>query len=1252
VADAGATGHYFRASSSPFLSNLQVGPPVTVTTPNGGTIVSTRSATLDIGGLSGETVHLFDDSDLIGMSLLSIGALCDRGCDAKYTRHRVSIRDPEGRLVAVGHRDRRTGLYLVDISRASRMPTAAGAIWSETKAQTLDFWVAALGSPPTSSILKAIALGLRLPGLTASALRKYNPRSMATAKGHLQLVRQGLRSTSASDTDDLSPEEVGPLPPKSGGRKRDQDIYTRIFSPTGRIHADGAGRFPVTSKSGNNHVIVFYSEDGNYIHCEATKTRKAGEITTAYRKAVNFFVAKGVAPTFFRMDNETSGALEDFIREEAKCTIQYVAPNNHRQNRAERCIQTFKNHFVSMLATTDPSFPMSLWDTLLTQAELTINLLRESAINPRMSAWEQLHGPYDFGSTPIAPVGMPVLVFEAPAVRGSWAPHGKAGFYIGPAMSHYRCFNTYVLETGRERVTDTLSWHPTALKLPGSSPLEELTSAVKEVSAAYKRILSTPPAMLGEKDVLSTLKEPVMEALRELAEVYGTRPPLGGGPGGERLAQVGDSHTTRDTDAEPSSDTGPSPDTDGPPPGFAPLSDLPPVDEVSPPATDAHSGGGAPDTSSLDGVASPPPASTCARPATGRRQRVPRRRPGSKSSVPGLAPGGGPVPQVSAGVRPATRRRQRVPQEREKAGSDPYARSYHPRIPGTRRVAATLFSDHEHARLACTSVDLDTEGRPLTWSAAMGGPDRESWIKAEVEEWLRLIETSGTLRFVSHSTKPKCRLASYYNPQVKLKKRPDGSVEFRVRGTYGGDRSDWRGPRSALTASITTVKVLLNAVVSEENARWMTADITDFYLGTPLPRNEYMRVHTKYIPREIMDRYGLSDLVKDDHVMVEIYKGIYGLPQAGILAQERLVKHLSEHGYHAAKDTPCLFLHDTRPVAFSLVVDDFGIKYEGRENAEHLLQTLRLLYKIRHDEEGQKYLGITIRFDRSARLVTMQMPGYVGQALKRFGHDPRRTSEIPCKYVPPRYGKYTQFAEVDSSPRLGADGVKRIQEIVGVFSYYARVMDSTMLCAVTKLASSQSMPTGSTMAAAELLLDYAEGHQDAVVTFRASSMVYHVHSDASYLSESGARSRAGGRHYLGDAASARDSCVVNGSVLDVSTIIDVVCSSAFEAEYGALFINGKEAAAIRATLADLGYPQGRTQMITDNTTAQAIAAGSAKQKRSKAVDMRFHWIRDRVRQKQFDVVWEPGERNLADFFTKAHPVSHFRRVSARYVTYP
>ena len=92
-------------------------------------------------------------------------------------------------------------------------------------------------------------------------------------------------------------------------------------------------------------------------------------------------------------------------------------------------------------------------------------------------------------------------------------------------MDHYRCFNTYVTETGKERITDTLSWHPAALKLPGSSPLEELTTAVREVGGACKKILSTAPGLLGESDLMSTLKEPVMDVLRDLTVMFGSNAP-------------------------------------------------------------------------------------------------------------------------------------------------------------------------------------------------------------------------------------------------------------------------------------------------------------------------------------------------------------------------------------------------------------------------------------------------------------------------------------------------------------------------------------------------------------------------------------------------------------------------------------------------------------------------------------------------------------------------------------------------------
>lgn len=525
---------------------------------------------------------------------------------------------------------------------------------------------------------------------------------------------------------------------------------------------------------------------------------------------------------------------------------------------------------------------------------------------------------------------------------------------------------------------------------------------------------------------------------------------------------------------------------------------------------------------------------------------------------------------------------------------NPYARTYKQRPVRDRQIRDALDKSDPcpdiNIHCAYTAVDLDGEDKPLKWKAAIRGPDKEKWEKANVEEWERLLDTSKTLKFIHHDEKPGDRLASYYNPQVKKKIDPAGVEKFRVRGTYGGDRTDWDGPRSALTASMTTVKLNLNATISE-GAKWMTADIVDYYLGTPLLKKEYMRVNIKYIPEKVLVKY--EGLIKDGYVMSEISKGIYGLPQAGLLAQERLVRHLAKNGYHQAKNTPCLFSHEEKKIVFTLVVDDFGIKYQDKADAEHLLAVLR-------------QLGLWIDIDRDKKTLTLSMPGYVNKAMKRFGHDSSRGSEVPIKYTPPNYGKHTQMAQEDGSPKLSPGEAKRIQEIVGVFQYYARVIDSTMLCATTKLASAQANPTKDTQAAADMLLDYAEKHQDAKVVFKASSMQYRIHSDASYQSESGSRSRAGGIHYLGEDSSMTDTTPPNGAILCVSTIIDVVCSSAFEAEYAGLFINGTTSQSIRATLEDLGYPQEATEIVTDNLTTYGIINGTAKQKRSKAVDMRFN----------------------------------------------
>jgi hypothetical protein len=158
-------------------------------------------------------------------------------------------------------------------------------------------------------------------------------------------------------------------------------------------------------------------------------------------------------------------------------------------------------------------------------------------------------------------------------------------------------------------------------------------------------------------------------------------------------------------------------------------------------------------------------------------------------------------------------------------------------------------------------------------------------------------------------------------------------------------------------------------------------------------------------------------------------------------------------------------------------------------------------------------------------------------------------------------------------------------------------------------------------------------------------MLLAVESDASHLSESRARSRAEGLHYLVPRTPVIElkhltETNVNAAIEVISVIIPSVVASAFEAEYAALFLNGQTAVGLRQTLADLGYPQSATVIRSDNSCAVGICNRTIKQKRSKSIDMKYHWIRDKVDQGQFKVIWSPGKTNLADYFTKIHPNAH------------
>jgi hypothetical protein len=119
--------------------------------------------------------------------------------------------------------------------------------------------------------------------------------------------------------------------------------------------------------------------------------------------------------------------------------------------------------------------------------------------------------------------------------------------------------------------------------------------------------------------------------------------------------------------------------------------------------------------------------------------------------------------------------------------------------------------------------------------------------------------------------------------------------------------------------------------------------------------------------------------------------------------------------------------------------------------------------------------------------------------------------------------------------------------------------------------------------------------------------------------------------------------IINGAISVIAKIIKSVMSSAAEAEVGALFMNAKALIPLRISCEELGHIQSPTPMRTDNNTAEGIMNGIIKQNRSKAIDMRFYWLKDRVSQGQFKIYWEPGHTNLADYYTKHHPPCHHKR---------
>ena len=185
---------------------------------------------------------------------------------------------------------------------------------------------------------------------------------------------------------------------------------------------------------------------------------------------------------------------------------------------------------------------------------------------------------------------------------------------------------------------------------------------------------------------------------------------------------------------------------------------------------------------------------------------------------------------------------------------------------------------------------------------------------------------------------------------------------------------------------MTTFKILVNSTLSTPGARWLGRDIKNYYLDTPMDDYEYMFIPLSSIPEEIIMHYKLQDIVHNGKVYMEIHHGMYGLPQAGILAEKQLIRFLGSYGYEPVCHTPGLWRHTWRPISFCLVIDDFGVKYIGKEHADHLIQCLCNHYqKVDIDWDGKRFSSVHLDWDYdkhtcSFNRVSSQSPGLRGSS--------------------------------------------------------------------------------------------------------------------------------------------------------------------------------------------------------------------------------------------------------------------------------
>ena len=263
---------------------------------------------------------------------------------------------------------------------------------------------------------------------------------------------------------------------------------------------------------------------------------------------------------------------------------------------------------------------------------------------------------------------------------------------------------------------------------------------------------------------------------------------------------------------------------------------------------------------------------------------------------------------------------------------------------------------------------------------------------------------------------------TYGNPVVDY--CPQKDDPHRIRITPGGNLITYESSPSVRIADLDTAKLHWNSVISTPGAQYMTAKL-DYY--------EYMRMPLNLFPVWIKKQYNLNELAYEGYVHLEMRCAVWGLPQAWILANKKLRRKLAPFGYFEQANTQGLWKHVSRPISFTLVVDNFGVKYVNKGDVDHLVTSIKTSYKLTEDWTGNLYCSIKLDWDYGGRTVDISMPGYIAKNCKNTITSNLKRFKIAHTHRHPNSSGRKHSALSPRTPLLGwikreSNGYSRLSE--------------------------------------------------------------------------------------------------------------------------------------------------------------------------------------------------------------------------------